>query len=370
MKILLCSPLGNTGGIARWTSHILDYYKEEGGRDVDLKWCYAAPSKKDILVGSGVLSRLYWGFRNYLPFIRTLRKELKNNRYDVVHFTSSASIGLLRDLITLRLCRRKGIPSVVHFRFGRIPQLYRSQNWERKLLHRVLSRSDRAVVIDRNSYDVLLAEGYRNIALLPNPLTPKVGRIVGRHPAVSRKARTILFAGQVIPTKGVFELVEVCRHIPDIELRMIGICTDKMKESLLSLAGSGCEAWLTIVGDQPFGKVIEEMLAAGLFVLPTYTEGFPNVILESMACGCPIVTTSVGAIPEMLDIHSETPCGICVEPQNTEELREAVERLLSDAENAAAMGERAKQRVNRQYSMPAVWADMVGIWKDVIKDNC
>lgn len=79
------------------------------------------------------------------------------------------------------------------------------------------------------------------------------------------------------------------------------------------------------------------MLKCTVFVLPTYTEGFPNVVLESMACGCPIVATSVGAIPEMLDGGA----GIVIEPRNVEQLRDAVAWVLENPERAAEMGAQA-----------------------------
>ena len=123
-------------------------------------------------------------------------------------------------------------------------------------------------------------------------------------------------------------------------------------------------SWLTICGEKPYEEVIGEMLACDVFVLPTYTEGFPNVILESMACGCAIVTTPVGAIPEMLDIAGEAPCGVCVEPKSAEALGTAIESLLADEEQKRLLGSRAKSRVVEQYSIESVWQQMVEIWKN------
>ena len=104
------------------------------------------------------------------------------------------------------------------------------------------------------------------------------------------------------------------------------------------------------------------MKSCGIFVLPSYSEGFPNVILESMACGCPIVATSVGAIPEMLAIGSENPCGICVHQQNVGELRKAIVELLENPLKAAEFSANARKRVYEQYAISKVWEQLVEIW--------
>lgn len=107
------------------------------------------------------------------------------------------------------------------------------------------------------------------------------------------------------------------------------------------------------------------MLRCELFVLPTYTEGFPNVILESMACGCTIITTPVGAIPSMLDVKSNTPSGVCVPVKNIDLLSEKILYYLEHKNEALEMGARAKDRVNREYSMPSVWNKMLNIWNSL-----
>ena len=138
-----------------------------------------------------------------------------------------------------------------------------------------------------------------------------------------------------------------------------------MRNSLNDLAGKN-NNWLDIVGEKSFEDTIKEILSCELFVLPSYTEGFPNVILESMACGCSIIATKVGAIPEMLDIDGKKPCGLCIEPKNVFQLRSSILKLLDDEILAFELGKRAKRRVNEEYSMPVVWSKMVDIWKSVL----
>ena len=99
-----------------------------------------------------------------------------------------------------------------------------------------------------------------------------------------------------------------------------------------------------------------------IFVLPTYTEGFPNVILECMASGCPIITTPVGAIPDMLQFDSSQACGACVDVKDVQGLKKTIEKQLNNYDSALLMAEKAKQRVIDNYSMPSVWKQLVSIW--------
>lgn len=175
-----------------------------------------------------------------------------------------------------------------------------------------------------------------------------------------------MYAGHVLPSKGLKELVGACREINQIKLEILGKVSDEsFREQLFEIGGDNSKGWLDIPGNKPFEEVIKEMKSCGIFVLPSYSEGFPNVILESMACGCPIVATSVGAMPEMLDIEGENPCGICVPAKNVEELRNAITDLLDNPVKADAFGANARKRVNEQYAMPKVWEQLVLLWKNV-----
>ena len=145
---------------------------------------------------------------------------------------------------------------------------------------------------------------------------------------------------------------------------MLGAILDSEKEALYKYSDHA--DWLNIRGETPYEEVIAEMCKCDVFVLPTYTEGFPNVILESMACGCAIVTTSVGAIPEMLEEEDGKHYGIMVEPRNVEQLKGAIERMLSDADFKNECRANVQQRVNERYNIDSVWRQMVDIWSETI----
>lgn len=366
IKVMLCSPRGTSGGIASWTEHILSYYSSINDQEVELQWRNIPPAKVQTLGNTPLFTRIIRGVKRSFSFQRFLLKELSKSKWDVVHFTTSASIALFGDIRTIRNIHRHHSSAVVHFRFGRIPEIYNSKGWEYRIIHKVIQKADCAIVIDQKSYDTLVTNGYSNIKLLPNPVSPKIVNLVEKN-SLPRKDREIFFAGHLYREKGIYELISACKTIPNIHLTMMGKGTSDVISDLKIKAGTDCEQWLTISGARPIEEVISAMLTCSVFVLPSYSEGFPNVILESMACGCPIVTTDVGAIPEMLDVKKGSSFGICVKPKQVEELRGAIVKMLDDKEYAFECGINAQRRVNIVYSMPSIWEQMKSIWKDVIK---
>lgn len=359
MKVLLATPYGAAiGGIARWSQHMVEYYKEKGHKDCEMD--ILPMGRMSFTQINSPLKRIFYGVRDYYSFLAKEKEMMKAKKYDVFHLVSSASLSLFKDLVMLRAAKRRGVRTIVHFRFGRIPELSAKKNWEWKMIRKVVSLSDTTIVLDKSSYDTLSNAGFRNIVLLPNPIAPRVTKLIEKIGEKERKERTILFAGHGVRSKGVYELIEACKQIPEIKLRMIGNIASDVKSNLEALAGNA--EWLHIAGEYTYEKTIEEMLSCDVFVLPTYTEGFPNVILESMACGCVIVTTPVGAIPEMLEEESGKKYGILVAPQDAIELKAGIERVLSNKQLKEECRTNVQQRVNERYNIDIIWNNMVSIW--------
>ena len=366
-KVLLCSPLDLSAGsgIARWCNHIQNHFTNNSSSLVDLT---IYPMDRTVYIDESInfLKRAYWGLKDYSLIIKGICTKLSENQYDIVHIASSASISLVKDLFLLQLLSRYKVKTIVHFHFGRIPELYIANNWEWKLICKVAKLATKIIVIDDLSYNTLLKAGIDNVFLLPNPLSPQITEIIANNNDVKRNNRSILFTGHVYKTKGVYELVEACSYIPNITLKIVGKYEEAIKNELLVLAlKNKSEAWIEFTGNLSFDEVVKEMLKCNVFALPTYTEGFPNVILESMACGCSIVTTNVGAIPEMLNTKEGDYCGKCISPRQVNQLQDAIEYMLNNNEYAEACGQNAQQRVKNCYSMPIVWGLMENIWSNV-----
>lgn len=366
MKVILISPDAKNliGGIVNWTRYIVRYHQRHG-QDVDLRLL----SNDDAvgLYGTGsAIKRLIVGARNYLPIYRRFTKMVKEERYDLVHMSSSGSLGLIRDSLIIRAAHKNGLKTVIHLHFGRIPQVLQSSSWEKRLLLFVLNRVDSIIVMDMASYNALKNAGFYNVNYLPNPLSPDVQELIGQLHPTKKDSRKIVFAGHITAAKGVFELVRACKSIHNVKLELLGYVKDQeVLQKLYDIAGDNAESWLSIPGNKSQAEVIESMLECSIFALPSYSEGFPNVVLESMACGCPIIATPVGAIPEMLNINGENPCGICISPKNVKELHDAIVGLLDNQSLANTLGMNACLRVHEKYSMEKIWNELVHIWQTV-----
>lgn len=362
-KILLVSPYPPPiGGIASWTVNILSHIES-----VNINNFYHINSaiKHRNITDHSKLKRITGGILDTLNILFAFIFICIKHKPNTVHYTSSASISLLKDILFALVCRILNIRYIIHFRFGRIPILSLQKSIEWYFLCTVIKVSNKCIVIDEISYNSLKPIFNNKIHCIPNPCSEDLKQIALRNLS-DNKENKIIFVGHVVKQKGIYELVKALSLLElTTTLEIIGPYEINIKdelESILKIQSKSDNKKINFRGSLDKDLVLHEMKKAKLLVLPSYTEGFPNVVLEAMACGCPVLATNVGAIPQMLDINTSHPCGICIPPKEELLLATKLEELLKNDTILINMGFNGKRKVLSSYTMDSIFPQYQNLW--------
>ena len=94
-----------------------------------------------------------------------------------------------------------------------------------------------------------------------------------------------------------------------------------------------------MAGRATSAEVAQWMAASNAFCLPSYSEGCPNVVVEALACGRPVIACDVGGIPELVD----DTCGVLLPPQDPDRLAGAIRATLDRPWDEALIARKAKR---------------------------
>jgi len=145
--------------------------------------------------------------------------------------------------------------------------------------------------------------------------------------------KVILYIGNLKQEKGCVDLIEAFARISQLheELDLYYIGAGREADTILARAKEeGLQSRVVLLGSLSHEKLAAWMNAATIVSLPSYNEGVPNVLLEAMACGTPVVATKVGGIPEVV----QQQAGILVESGDVAALANALDEAMSTNWNA------------------------------------
>lgn len=354
LRVLLVAPVPPPyGGIANWTRMVLAHSKYRGGIVIEV--LNIAPTWRGVHQSSFAF-RACGGFIQLVKNAAEAFTMLLRGKYDVIHLTTSGHLACFRDVILASLARLFGVRFVYHVRFGRVPEISRSNSWEWRLMRLAMKLSTVVVMIDRRSYKAATEEAHGSrILLIPNCVEP-----VSNQSLVEQVGhqKVMLFLGWVVPTKGLAELLRAWETSRPAGWRLDIVGPHEVAyEAELRKQFQVEEVYF--LGEMAHPQAMERLAACDIFVLPSHTEGFPNVVLEAMIRGRAIVATDVGAIPEML----EGGAGVVVPTRNANALSNAIGEMMSDAELRKRLGIAAAAKAARRYSLPTVFEEYVDIWR-------
>lgn len=142
--------------------------------------------------------------------------------------------------------------------------------------------------------------------------------------------RYILFVGRLIYDKGIYELTQtfntIAKKYSNFDLILIGEELEREKLEV-RFQNYGILNKVHFKGIIPHKEIAYYMKVSELLILPSWAEGLPNVVMEAMALGLPVVATDVGGIPEVLE---NGVTGLSVPVKDVEKLTESVIRMLED----------------------------------------
>lgn len=246
------------------------------------------------------------------------------------------------------MAHQHGIPLLVYIH-GR--HEYRVDRWNqfRLFAPRVYAAADRILVhAPVIGEELLRAFAARRYARLRGHIESRLRVLpngVEQRDARQGTGKYLLFVGRLIPIKALDVLIAALRTLPPIDTVIIGDGPER--ERLQHLSGDLPIRWLSQV---PHADVIRAMSDAMCLVLPSRTEVFPNVIMEAMSLGVPVIASRVGGVPALVKSGEN---GILISPADPVELARAIETMAIDEPMRRAMGNRAHEKAV-QFAWPTV----------------
>jgi len=319
---------------------------------------YIVKHKRKNIQLSTPLGMLFFVLRGLFRINQITRK----SRYDIIQFYFSVPTGILKYGIVGK------IPYVVSLRGMDIPGLQKDKNKVLSILTAVLNKhivQNAALVLSNskesaNLYNIFAPE--INIASIPNAIETNVGN----KDSYSDKITKLVTVGRLVPWKRmdllIDSIVKLKEKYPEIILDIFG---QGYQYEILQqhIKDNQAEDFVTLKGFCEKGKLMEELSEYDLFAFMSTGDSCPNVLLEAMAVGLPVVAAESGGSK---DIIEDGVTGVFVKPDGIEDAIKKLEYCINNPVKMKVLAINGRKRVEEHYSIKSTVQRHINMFTGVV----
>lgn len=350
-NVILLTPLTGNGGIASWSRKFIETFQDEEYSIIPIDRTAKGRTSEETTF----IKRMKAGLAEMKHNISQIKAEMLKQHIDILHTTTSGSLGTYRDYKVAKLCRKNGIKLVMHCRYGCIPEDIKTPFYG-KFLQKTMGLYDQIWVLDTLSAKTLKEYSFLKDKVFVTPNSIHVDKDIQIKPS---DYRHIAFIANLIPSKGLFELIKAFIELgrDDLKLSIVGTGQHDIINHAKKIAGNNLGKNIFLLGQLPNEEAVKFMQSIDILALPTYYpwEAFPISILEAMSLGKLVISTRRAAIGDMLTGLDGKPCGIFVKEKSIEDIISAIKWCIEHHNEADSLRRNAYNKVYQCYRMDVVY---------------
>ena len=241
--------------------------------------------------------------------------------------------------IVRELCPKVKVYAISH---GSDLRQMQKNPWQREFIKKNIQKLDKVFALHEEQKEGII-EIYQcdadNIEVIGTGYNSDVFFITSEIQKQSAKTR-LIFAGKISEKKGVMSMLRAFSYIPNAQerftLALAGGYGNEAEYAEICKLAEECPCDVEFLGKLPQGKLAEELNKSDVFMLPSFFEGLPLVIIEAMACGLRVVCTDLPGIKPWINANIPDNGVVFVEPPVMENADEPVQEFLPEFEKRLA----------------------------------
>lgn len=310
---------------------------------------------------TNVVERAWFAERAYLQLAWLLASD---KQIKIVHLHTADGASFWRKSIYMKLAKRFNKKVIMHIHSSSFKDFYKASS-RKEAIVKNLRMADRLIVLSRSwrEYFISIGADADKICVLHNITDYPV---LADSPRADARTR-FLFLGEIGDRKGVFDILRgIAKHKGELEGKVIlRIGGNKNEDKLRSaIKSGGLEGIVKFEGWVAGSKKQELLNWTDVFILPSFNEGLPISILEAMSYGCPVISTPVGGIPEVV---LDGKNGTIVQPGDDEQIIRAMLAYVQNLDLISQQGEQSRQIV-KTYLPDFVMKQLTQIYQDLFNE--
>jgi len=280
--------------------------------------------------------------------------------YDILHFHNETDLTF--PVFSYKICK----PKVFHLRCLNVTYpIFRGNFICRHLLRKIADiYIAQSKYVSRLLLDLGIPED--KIEVIPNAIDISIFK-----PKEQKANNRLLFVGRIVKYKGLHVLLKSLRLVQvPVELLIIGpmVGEPDYRQKIMKLmaeVNNRTAHKIVYLGPKKSHELLQYYQTASVVVMPSLSESFGNVILESLACETPVIASSVGGIPEIISNYEN---GILVPPNNEVRLAEAIQYLLSDEYVRRRLGRHGRKLVIEKFSLEVTTQKLLSVYNRLLEN--